>query len=246
MYENDLCNRCGMPGHIQRDCSLLWRRYVFCREPMRSEVARASSLMAPHCYTCASATHFGDECPSRRKSEWSVFHRPILEFLQLAALPSVGSAAHSASARPLKAKFDVLAARERRFGSGRSEDLRVNHVYRRGDDSRPGSQSGHGHRRESDSNSKYRSEPAYGSRKDTGDKNWRSRGERDCVKSTVRREERSHDRSTRGPALQDPDVHRNSSPRNSTGPSECDVSEPHRTHYNRSKSHYTGSYRSNC
>lgn len=83
MYDRDLCNRCNLPGHLQKDCSLNWRRYVFCREPTRIEVARANSMLSPNCYICASNTHWGDECPSRRRSENSIFHTPILDFLQM-------------------------------------------------------------------------------------------------------------------------------------------------------------------
>lgn len=86
MFENDLCNRCGLPGHLQKDCSLAWRRYVFAREPTRHEVERAAALLAPQCYNCAAPSHYGDECPSRRRAvEWSIFHAPNWEFLQQAA-----------------------------------------------------------------------------------------------------------------------------------------------------------------
>lgn len=86
MSENDFCNRCGMPGHLVIDCSLSWRRYNFARELTGYEVERADSLASPHCYNCASAGHFGDECPNRRKPEYSIFHRPRYEFLRLTTL----------------------------------------------------------------------------------------------------------------------------------------------------------------
>lgn len=89
MFGNDFCNRCGLPGHLRRDCSLSWRRYVFVREPSAFEVERATTLLCPQCYNCAAPSHYGDECPNRRRTvEWSIFHTPNWEFLQQAVYPS--------------------------------------------------------------------------------------------------------------------------------------------------------------
>lgn len=80
------CNRCGLPGHFYRDCTLNWRRYHFCVDLNHDSVSRARYSIKRCCYFCSSPTHLGDECPQRTpyntpSSEWSIFHRPQLEFL---------------------------------------------------------------------------------------------------------------------------------------------------------------------
>lgn len=99
MYQNDLCNRCNYPGHLQKDCSLQWRKYNFIREVTRHEINRAHGFVAKMCYNCSSASHFGDECPYRRNVEYSIFHMPELEFLQLANLKATPKKNHEESKR---------------------------------------------------------------------------------------------------------------------------------------------------
>lgn len=237
MYENDLCNRCGMPGHIQKDCSLSWRRYAFAREPTRSEIARASSLLAPSCYFCAASTHFGDECPSRRKPEWSIFHRPLLEFLQLTALtPSSESSPRSSARYTRLSKFDALEHRDRR--PRREEDgfgtMRVSHVYRRGE------------RREGNERERERERA-------TGDNNWRNRDphchdekrgeERSRSRSRSHRDHYDRREEDSGRAARSGHSQWNDNPR--SGSRNEDYAGRGDSHYDRHRSHYTGSYRRN-
>lgn len=83
VYDDDLCNRCGQPGHLARECSMSWRGYVFCRDLPRSHSAFLDELrgLRKRCYNCASISHFGDDCPNRRRPNYSVFHIPDYDYL---------------------------------------------------------------------------------------------------------------------------------------------------------------------
>lgn len=94
MTARDICSRCGGPGHHGRECSLNWRKYVldkrFCTgrlDPRKIEAAAATICRV--CYNCAGLDHFGDECPyERKRPDWTIFHEPNAEFLDLATLRS--------------------------------------------------------------------------------------------------------------------------------------------------------------
>lgn len=121
MFGHDLCNRCGLPGHVHRDCSLSWRRYSFAREPTRREVGRAANLLTPQCYNCAAPLHYGDECPTRRRGvEWSIFHSPNWEFLQQAALSPQASSAGTSPKR----RYEEVQSQHPPQGKGRARDER--------------------------------------------------------------------------------------------------------------------------
>lgn len=83
VYDDDLCNRCGQPGHLARECSMAWRGYVFSRDLPRSHSTFLDELrgLRKRCYNCASISHFGDDCPNRRRPNYSVFHIPDYDYL---------------------------------------------------------------------------------------------------------------------------------------------------------------------
>lgn len=103
--ERESCNQCGLPGHLQRDCSLVWRQYVFCKRVTRQSLQKDFRSLRMVCYNCASEEHFGDECPSRTRLGFSIFHQPVYEYLELIAYRfNLGSAvlpptSHSHSTR---------------------------------------------------------------------------------------------------------------------------------------------------
>lgn len=98
VYDDDLCNRCGQPGHLARECSMAWRGYVFCRDLPRSHSSFLEELrgLRKRCYNCASISHFGDDCPNRRRPNYSVFHIPDYDYLDQVILRIRASAANTA------------------------------------------------------------------------------------------------------------------------------------------------------
>jgi hypothetical protein len=87
-YDDDLCNRCGQPGHLSKECSMAWRGYVFARDLPPSYTKFSDELrgLRKRCYNCASISHFGDDCPNRRRPTYSVFHIPDFDYLDRAIL----------------------------------------------------------------------------------------------------------------------------------------------------------------
>jgi hypothetical protein len=83
VYEDDLCNRCGQPAHLAKECSMAWRGYVFARDLPRSHSTFLDELrgLRKRCYNCASISHFGDDCPNRRRPNYSIFHIPDYDYL---------------------------------------------------------------------------------------------------------------------------------------------------------------------
>lgn len=94
VYDDDLCNRCGQPGHLAKECSMAWRSYVFCRDLPRSHSNFLEELrrLRKRCYNCASISHFGDDCPNRRRPNYSVFHIPDFDYLDRVILRIKASA----------------------------------------------------------------------------------------------------------------------------------------------------------
>lgn len=80
-----MCNRCGLLGHLQRNCSLSWRQYVFKHKLHRPHFIKQLSGIRAFCYNCAADDHFGDECPERTRGGCSIFHRPVFEYLEMTA-----------------------------------------------------------------------------------------------------------------------------------------------------------------
>lgn len=156
MFGNDFCNRCGLPGHIRRDCSLSWRRYVFVREPSAFEVERAITMLAPQCYNCAAPSHYGDECPHRRRAvEWSIFHTPNLEFLQQASHLPQERQARASPKRKYEGDQHPPPPHRRNYIRGEREEERDRGYYRsreRGDSS---SRRDHGRRHHEGSSYAY-------------------------------------------------------------------------------------------
>lgn len=91
LLPDDVCRQCEFPGHLARDCSLNWRRYILCSRPNRPVFQNNvhGKVCNISCYNCASEDHFGDECPSRRKIHFSIFHYPCIRFVEQAMLRSV-------------------------------------------------------------------------------------------------------------------------------------------------------------
>ena len=105
VYDDDLCNRCGQPGHLFRECSMSWRGYIFARDLPRSHSTFLEELrgLRKRCYNCASISHFGDDCPNRRRPNYSVFHIPDFDYLDRVILkikPTQGGAINSANISP--------------------------------------------------------------------------------------------------------------------------------------------------
>lgn len=55
------CDLCNKPGHVEEECSLLWRTFNPDKIPNLNKVAR----MTVSCYQCGSHLHWGDDCPMR-------------------------------------------------------------------------------------------------------------------------------------------------------------------------------------
>ncbi|KAK5112531.1 hypothetical protein LTR85_011223 [Meristemomyces frigidus] len=56
----DLCDVCGDVGHVEEECSRLWRTYKAAESNVIKVRARD---MVTACYNCGSNTHWGDDCP---------------------------------------------------------------------------------------------------------------------------------------------------------------------------------------
>jgi hypothetical protein len=102
VYDDDLCNRCGQPGHLVRECSMAWRGYVFARDLPRSHASFINELrgLRKRCYNCASISHFGDDCPNRRRPNYSVFHIPDYDYLDRVILRIKASSSHAKKEAP--------------------------------------------------------------------------------------------------------------------------------------------------
>lgn len=83
VFGDETCNRCGQPGHLSRECTKAWRGYVFTRDLPRRHYDFLEELrgLRKRCYNCASISHFGDDCPSARRPNFSVFHLPEYDYL---------------------------------------------------------------------------------------------------------------------------------------------------------------------
>lgn len=57
----DVCDVCGNTGHVEEECSGLWRSYRF----NEADTIKVSSrAMRKACYNCGSGSHWGDDCSS--------------------------------------------------------------------------------------------------------------------------------------------------------------------------------------
>ncbi|KAK3074374.1 hypothetical protein LTR53_003237 [Teratosphaeriaceae sp. CCFEE 6253] len=56
----DPCDVCGQTGHVEEECSGLWRTIKF--DPGRTSKPLAKA-MRKACYNCGSSSHWGDDCP---------------------------------------------------------------------------------------------------------------------------------------------------------------------------------------
>lgn len=81
---HEVCNRCEQPGHLAKECSMSWRGYVLARALPHESAEFVEELrgLRKRCYNCASLSHFGDDCPSRRRPVYSTFHIPDLHYLR--------------------------------------------------------------------------------------------------------------------------------------------------------------------
>lgn len=99
VFGDETCNRCGQPGHLSRECTKVWRGYVFTRDLPRRHYDFLEELrgLRKRCYNCASISHFGDDCPSARRPNFSVFHLPEYDYLDQVILRVKKPASSSAS-----------------------------------------------------------------------------------------------------------------------------------------------------
>ena len=75
------CDWCRMSGHLPRDCSLVWRQYVFTKHVPYSVFSKDVDRVKRSCYNCASVSHFGDDCPDKKQT-LTAFHEPIYDLMQ--------------------------------------------------------------------------------------------------------------------------------------------------------------------
>lgn len=64
------CDSCSQPGHVEEECSLLWRSFNPDKEPNLHKVARLTVV----CYECSAATHWGGDCPMRPRKGQRVIY----------------------------------------------------------------------------------------------------------------------------------------------------------------------------
>lgn len=98
---DDICLNCKMLGHVQRDCDLRWRRYIFVSKLKEKNFSKL--CLRKNCYCCSSNQHMGDECPFRKKGNYSIYHTPMREYLK----KLMYKPAPSTSSRPSKEKTSL-------------------------------------------------------------------------------------------------------------------------------------------
>jgi hypothetical protein len=59
------CDLCGESGHVEEECSLLWRTFF----PEDVSNLNKVETLSCCCYQCGSDRHWGDDCPLRQKSK---------------------------------------------------------------------------------------------------------------------------------------------------------------------------------
>lgn len=86
---DDVCINCHMFGHGKKDCDLNWRKYVFVSKLKEKSFSKIH--LQKNCYCCSSNRHMGDECPFRKKGNYSIYHTPMREYLKKLMYKSIPS-----------------------------------------------------------------------------------------------------------------------------------------------------------